>query len=1123
MGWAVAQTSSISFRKLSSLVSSASPSKTARDAQQEALLAVWNGARRNHPRSVLLTGEAGLGKSWLMRSLADRLEAERCAHVVVSGAGLLSALLRATKNWLEVERSAAFLSAARRVLPNERWSVVAGDAGEVNVALEIIAAIERVVQRLGGLCLIVEDAHCCEADDLELLRLLHRRALANRSKLFLVLTARPARLHLLEMLTADANLSDGLAPLQIALERLDASGIALLTAEVLRCDDVPPELVTWLFERCEGHPLHAQELLRFLIGSGYLRDIGATQLFTQPPASACPVGLEAVLMARLGAAALEPDLWRALSVLAVLERAVSLDDWGRAATMSAERLEGVSRRALSLGLVRAESALGALRFALTHPLYPPLLRGQLAESELKTRYRAVMPVALDAFECSRWARLGDSPEALPLTRVALKAARSRSAWGEILQLCDAIQHLESDAAQHLESDRTDLQFERGEALFRLGRFADALDVLKPLESAPAAELTCLVLARLGRDREGFAFSSQWLERFDAHTNFRLRYFWACFQARLGDETKSATWIAWLLRTAATPAQTSTALDALDWHSKIYAPHQPMQRLTRNLEGLAAFKTADLPNSISEVNHHIFIAENYVALREFDQALESLQTAQSLMQRTSNIDTLTIYHLHLGLWALESGKPEAAQRSLLKSLALARQMSDPIQTAHALFELTRAEFALGQFDAAAKRLADYELATAALEQRFDGGQLLYQRPFDLEVAALRLQLGLECDTADSRLESALGDDALHAGLIYLLSGQAHEALIALSLPVDAGQREHPTRPLLRGVAHLQRAEFDAAHTQFDRSRHLAKTQRHDALEGQAEIALGFCAALQGHLPEGRRLAQGGAALLEMARCTGFLAQWRRLYPSLADELLSTAPAKPLAPAKPVRFIRTFGAFGVEQHGEVNPWKARKTRELLALLLCAGVSETGPSLPRNALIAALWPEADPAKGESSFRVTLGRLRQSLGDAAGIERDSSGRYALVNAKTDLILFLESCERRDLEGALAWYAGEFLPGMDFAVVDRLRVSLRSRWRNAIMQVILESDLTRGATLLETLLEDNPFDLSALRQLVQHLSNIPDTVRLTATIERFKKRFRDELGFTPPELETWTRAAQKA
>ena len=297
------------------LVSHLSSSSTARAAQQEELLAAWRGAQRNHPRSVLITGEAGLVKSWLTRSLADRLEAERGAHATVAAAGLLPGLLRATKGWLEGERSPAFLAAVRRVLPSERWPVVSGDAGEVNVALEIVSALERCAARLGGICLILEDAHWCTGDDLELLRLLHRRALGSKSKLLLVLTARPSPLNLLELLEADASLSDGLAPLHVALERLDGSGVAALAMGVLRCDDAPPELVTWLFERSEGHPLHAQELLRFLIGSGHLRDIGATQLFKQPPPSACPVGLEAVLVARLTAAEREPDLWRGLSAL----------------------------------------------------------------------------------------------------------------------------------------------------------------------------------------------------------------------------------------------------------------------------------------------------------------------------------------------------------------------------------------------------------------------------------------------------------------------------------------------------------------------------------------------------------------------------------------------------------------------------------------------------------------------------------------------------------------------------------------------------------------------------------------------------------------------------------------
>ncbi len=1058
-----------------------------------------------------MEGAAGLGKSWLVRAFAERLEGERVPVVGVAPPGVLTGLLRAAAPWLEGERQPAFLAAARRVLPDHPWALIAEEPGEVDATLEVVRALERAVARLGGACLIFEDAHTYSADDLAVLQLLYRRLTAARSSALLVVTARPDS-GLLERFTVDASLSDGLAPEALTLHQLDLHGVAQLVQGVLHTAELPEGLDAWLLERAEGHPLHTQELLRFLIGSGFVRDFGAARGFTAPPSSAYPRGLEAVLQARLRAAQPESDLWRALGTLAVVERPLTLSAWARASGLSAERAELVAARALNIGLARTEASAGALGYELTHPLYPALVRAAHAQLDLEAIYTRALEIARDPSERARWARLARDPRAAQWTREALTALRDTGAWAAQLAHLDALLHLEPDAG-----DRDELHLERGTARFRLSDYGGALEVLLPLETAPAVELACLVYARLGRDRDGLAYSTRWLERFDADTNFHLRFYWACFHARLGDAQTARTWLEHLRATASNVQQQVSAFEGWDWYWKIYHPDQPLERLRMNLEGLAAERAGGEISDQSHANHLIFIAENYTALREFEQAQEGLERCKVLLNRSGHRDTLMIYQLHLGQWMLGRGQPVAARSALLKSYTLAREARDPIHTAHALLELAKAECLIGDIAAVTQRLEQFERATDALDRQPSGAPILYHHDPDLEVAALRAQLGLPWHATPARLEGALGDDAIHAGLLLLLTGDAERAQAALERPTEPNTREHPLRALLMGAVALRSGNRQTARAHLEHARVTARAQRTEHLEAEAEIALGFAAT---DPMSARRLAQGGLAVLESLRCTGAVLKWRLLFPILASSLLDLAIAKPVTAAKPARFIRTFGAFGLEEHGEVKPWKARKTRELLALLLCAHVSPSGPGVPRDTLIDALWPDAEPDRAESTFRVTLNRLRESLGDAARIERDANGQYALVEPKSDLMLFLESSHRRDLEGALAWYAGPFLPGMDLDTVDDLRADLRTRWRDAARQLVVESDLARGAQLLEALHDDDPLDLGVLERLVSHLRELGDGTRLSATLERAAKRSRAELGFVPAELERWTREA---
>lgn len=186
--------------------------------------------------------------------------------------------------------------------------------------------------------------------------------------------------------------------------------------------------------------------------------------------------------------------------------------------------------------------------------------------------------------------------------------------------------------------------------------------------------------------------------------------------------------------------------------------------------------------------------------------------------------------------------------------------------------------------------------------------------------------------------------------------------------------------------------------------------------------------------------------------------RAQYIALADAARAvTGIAAPGPPeARPAVEIRLFGGFAIEVQGapcELSGLKPR-VRALLRLLASRG----GRPLHRDAIQAALWPDADSESGARNVQVAVSSLRQALEPGVAragftlLVRDGDA-YRLVfgsQARCDLATFehqvadgrragvadpdraLECYER-----ALGLYAGELLPedgAADWAVESRER-----------------------------------------------------------------------------------------
>jgi class 3 adenylate cyclase len=258
------------------ITSALCPVLVQRDDQLAILENALLAARRGEGRFVVLSGEAGIGKTRLARELVGEARRLDCA-VLWGGCSEAEVSLpylpfvEAIGNFIDAGDPAAL---AARLGPSRAplaqvFPQLEGEDGrerpgdpqgklrlfEAIVSLLAIAATER------ALLLVVEDVHWADDATLELLDHLARR-LAELPALVLV-TFRSDELHRRHPFvpTLQAWRRSGSVEI-VELEPLPESGVDEMIAAILRTDEVDDELSQLMYRRTEGNPFVLEEMLR---------------------------------------------------------------------------------------------------------------------------------------------------------------------------------------------------------------------------------------------------------------------------------------------------------------------------------------------------------------------------------------------------------------------------------------------------------------------------------------------------------------------------------------------------------------------------------------------------------------------------------------------------------------------------------------------------------------------------------------------------------------------------------------------------------------------------------------------------------------------------------------------
>jgi class 3 adenylate cyclase len=278
-----------------------------------------------HPHLVTIVGDAGVGKSRLVREFVASLDVEtkvvfgRCLSY---GQGVtlwpLVEILKGEATILDTDAADVALEKIRALVREAIPARLVADEGRVVAALaatigleidddpladlgsreqyrELLGAWRALLAGLSGtnlMVVIVEDIHWA---DETMLRLLEELAERGEGPLLFLCPARP------DLLKTRPDWAGGRRnALTVALDPLSQTDSELLVSLLLEVDDLPAALRSRMLERSEGNPFFLEEIVRHLIDEGLLERDGERWRVREGIADVeIPDSVHAVILARL--------------------------------------------------------------------------------------------------------------------------------------------------------------------------------------------------------------------------------------------------------------------------------------------------------------------------------------------------------------------------------------------------------------------------------------------------------------------------------------------------------------------------------------------------------------------------------------------------------------------------------------------------------------------------------------------------------------------------------------------------------------------------------------------------------------------------------------------------------
>ncbi|CAN5667689.1 hypothetical protein BH23CHL2_BH23CHL2_22460 [soil metagenome] len=334
------------------------PTIYGRERERARLRQLLDDADKRHGSVVLISGEAGIGKTTLVDDLIHEAKQRDC--LVLTGACYDLTTTPPYGPWAEITRGYA----ADEELPALPESLVAGQDLDTipsqSALYRLVATFFADVADHRPLVLVLEDLHWSDLESPALLRYLARE-LANTPTLIITtyrddeLTRHDPLFQIIPLLVRESNAQ------RIELRRWDAEEISTFVQQQYALDqDDLARIVAYLEAQTDGNPLFIQEMLNTLEAEAILSRAGATWALQDLDRVAVPPFVVQLIEGRLST--LDAPFRELLEMASVIGQEVPLELWRQLADAKEDGLATALDQGFEAHLLEETANPGVVQF-----------------------------------------------------------------------------------------------------------------------------------------------------------------------------------------------------------------------------------------------------------------------------------------------------------------------------------------------------------------------------------------------------------------------------------------------------------------------------------------------------------------------------------------------------------------------------------------------------------------------------------------------------------------------------------------------------------------------------------------------------------------------------------------
>ena len=490
-----------------------------RGAELRSLVTSLDQSVHGAPQARLIIGEAGVGKSSLVRQMLP--EARLRGAVLMTGRALESESRPPFGVWVEVLGAIHELGIAparawpmlNRLVPALRTDgAPVGNGAPLDPLqghrlLEELVVFLRATSEARPLMIVLEDMHWADTASWDALE--HVLAQLSRERICFALTIRSEEAAFGVVRERRQRLSRDERVRELRLERLTSSEVREWLQGALHRTDLGDDLLDFVLRHTEGNPFLVMQLLRTMVEEGVFAYVNDGWAWTLPAALSLPAGMTDLVGRRLSR--LSPEAMRILVTAAAIGRTFSVALLREVAAVKMDEVLDAVDAGLATSVLEPAREHDDDTYQFTHALLIDAVLHTVSPARQRLKHEQVADVLVqrspDSIEeiASHYAASGNDAKAVEWCRRAAARAVSLYAMDDASQfLRHALLHATSD------EQRAEVHNELARAAEQSGRWADmersceAMLALPGLAGSPKRALPVQLRRLLARSRMGLA-------------------------------------------------------------------------------------------------------------------------------------------------------------------------------------------------------------------------------------------------------------------------------------------------------------------------------------------------------------------------------------------------------------------------------------------------------------------------------------------------------------------------------------------------------------------------------------------------------------------------------------------